>query len=214
MQNPPIWDLPTRLFHWLLVVAVLSSWLSHELEWIQVHQYSGYSVLVLVGFRLLWGMCGSVHSRFADFVHGPRAVWLYLRRGEWAGVGHNPAGGWSVIVLLLLLLVQSLSGLFNSDGLMFDGPLYHVVDSYWSDQLGALHEQLFWILVGVIGLHLLAVSYQQFVQRRNIIVAMLSGGAGGKRAPVPQWRALLVLALCVLALAVAINLAPEPEVYW
>ena len=122
----PIWDIPTRLFHWALVIAVLLSWVSQEEDYLQVHEVSGYVVLTLVCFRIVWGFVGSVHSRFADFVRAPGAVWAYLRgRGDRQQPGHNPAGGWSVLVMLLLLLVQALTGLFNSDELMHDGPFYH-----------------------------------------------------------------------------------------
>ncbi len=125
----PTWDLPTRLFHWLLVWAVFLSWLSHEYEWFQLHLWSGYSVLVLVAFRFFWGFFGSQHSRFNDFVRSPARVWRYWRGGVRSQSGHNPAGGWSVLIMLALLLLQGLAGLFNSDGLLFDGPLYHALDS-------------------------------------------------------------------------------------
>ena len=210
----PTWDIPTRCFHWLLVICVFLSWLSHELEWHQVHRYSGYTVLVLVVFRLGWGVVGSAHSRFSDFVAGPARVWAYWRRGEWEGAGHNPAGGWSVLVLLLLLLVQAMTGLFNGDGLLFDGPFYHALDSSWIDQLGELHEQVFWVLLGFIGLHISAVAYQQFRRpRRNLLGPMFSGGEQGREAPVSPWRAVLLLALCAAALALAVYLAPSPPVY-
>jgi cytochrome b len=211
----PLWDSPTRLFHWLLVIAVFLSWLSHELEWIQVHLWSGYSVLVLVGFRLLWGFWGSVHSRFRDFVSSPARVWAYWRRGEWSGVGHNPAGAWSVLALLLLLAAQALTGLFNSDGLLFDGPLHYALASSWTDKLGELHEWLFWVLAGLIGLHVAAVLYSQFFgARRNLLRPMISGGDSGREAPVPAWRALVLLLLCAGLLGLAVYLAPSPPVYW
>ena len=210
----PVWDLPTRLFHWLLVIAVFLSWLSHELDWIDVHLWAGYSVLVLVAFRITWGFIGSVHSRFADFVRGPVAVLAYWRGRTEQGPGHNPAGGWSILALLLLLLVQALTGLFNSDGLMFDGPLYHALDSDWTDRLGAVHEELFWVLCGFITLHVLAVLVYQFGKRENLLGPMLHGGSGGRAAPAPLWRALLVLALCSSALALAVYLAPEPVLPW
>ena len=91
----PVWDLPTRLCHWGLVIALVLSWVSQEEDYLQVHEISGYAVLLLVCFRIVWGFTGSIHSRFADFLCGPATVWAHLRgRGE-TRIGHNPAGGWS-----------------------------------------------------------------------------------------------------------------------
>ena len=208
------WDLPTRLFHWLLVWAVFMSWLSHEFEWFEVHLWSGYTVLVLVAFRILWGFVGSVHSRFSDFLRGPVTVWQYWRGRGQERPGHNPAGGWSVLALLALLLAQALTGLFNSDDLLYDGPLHHALDSRWTDKLGAWHEQGFWILLGLIGLHVLAILYYQLIKRRNLLGPMFSGGDAGIAPPAPWWRALVVVAVCAVALALAVYYAPEPEVYW
>ena len=214
-KTNPVWDLPTRLFHWLLVLAIFSSWLSHELEWIQVHTWSGYTVLVLAGFRLGWGFVGSAHSRFSDFMQSPAAVWRYWRGGKPAQPGHNPAGGWAVLLMLLLILVQAMSGLFNSDGLLFEGPLYHALGTVWTDKLGALHAQGFWALLGFIALHIGTVLYYQFGRRaENLIGPMFTGGEGAPRPPVSLWRALVVLVLCIGLLAAAIYLAPQPELPW
>jgi cytochrome b len=214
-RQAPVWDVPTRLFHWLLVIAIFTSWLSHEFEWVKVHLWSGYTVLVLVAFRLAWGFLGSAHSRFSDFLKSPPAVWRYWREGELAGPGHNPAGGWAVVAMLVLILVQASSGLFNSDGLMFDGPLYYALDSAWSDKLGALHEKVFWVLLGLIALHIIAVLYYQFGSRQqNLIGPMFNGGEGGRQAPVSLWRAALLVLICVALLAGAVYLAPEPDLPW
>jgi cytochrome b len=211
----PLWDLPTRLFHWLLVVALFASWLSHEQEWINVHLWSGYTVVVLAGFRLSWGFVGSAHSRFSDFLQSPAAVWRYWRGDTQLRPGHNPAGGWAVLLLLLVILVQALSGLFNSDGLLFEGPLYHALDATWTDKLGALHEQGFWILLVLIALHIGTILYYQFGSRaENLIGPMVTGGEGGQQSPVSLWRALVVLALCVVLLAAAVFWAPAPELPW
>jgi len=209
----PVWDIPTRLFHWLLVAAVLMSWLSHEFEWIDIHLWSGYSVLVLVVFRILWGFWGSAHSRFGDFLHSPRAVWSYWRGEFSAGHGHNPAGGWSVLAMLLLLLLQGLTGLFNSDGLLFDGPLYHALDSGWTDKLGAWHERIFVAVLALVGAHIVAVVYYQWGRGEKLIGPMITGGTGGAPSA-PMWRAAILLGLAAGALALAVYLAPAPEIYW
>jgi len=210
----PVWDIPTRCFHWLLVGAVFLSWLSHEMEWIQVHLWSGYTCLVLVSFRILWGLFGSEHSRFASFLKSPAVVVRYLRGQLPAAPGHNPAGGWAVLLMLLLLLAQAMSGLFNSDGLLFDGPLYHALDSGWTDKLGELHAQLFWVILGLIGVHVVAIAWYQFGRRQPLVQGMLTGGEGGQAAPQSNWRALLLVLLCVGALSLAVYLAPEPQLMW
>ena len=210
----PVWDLPTRAFHWLLVVGVFLGWLSHELEWYRVHLWNGYAVLVLVGFRIGWGFVGSAHSRFADFLRGPGAVVRYLRGEEPPRPGHSPLGGWAVAALLALVLGQGLTGLFNSDGLLLDGPLHHALGTEWTDRLGAWHETLFWVLCGMVALHVAAVLVYQFHLRQNLLLPMLTGGETGRRPPVSSWRAVLVALLCAGLLALAVYLAPEPQLPW
>ncbi len=207
----PIWDVPTRLFHWLLVPGVGLAWLSHNQDWIEVHRWNGYAVLVLVVFRILWGLVGSVHSRFADFIRSPAAVIRYWRGATADTPGHNPAGGWSVLVLLTLLLVQAVTGLFNSDGLLFDGPLRHALDSSTTDLLSEIHDQMYWVILGFVGLHVAAVGWYQFGRGERLVQAMVSGGSAGVEAPAPLWRAILVLAICAGALALAIYFAPAPK---
>ena len=210
----PVWDLPTRLFHWLLVLGIGLAWVSHEFDWVAVHRWTGYTLLVLVLFRILWGFFGSVHSRFADFLRPPPTVLRYWRGEEAESAGHNPAGGWSVVVLLTLVLMQALTGLFNSDGLLFDGPLHHALGSDTTDLLGEMHDQVFWVILGFAGLHVAAIAWHHWIKGQRLVPAMIHGGQGGQRPPVPLWRALVLLALSAAALALAIYLAPEPDLPW
>lgn len=214
MKNNPIWDIPTRLFHWIILCAVAASWASHEFDEPEVHLWAGYTVLVMVSFRLLWGLFGSVHARFTDFLRRPSAVLDYLRGDYDPSPGHNPAGGWAVVSLLILLMAQALSGLFNSDGLLFDGPFYYALDSVWTNKIGAAHEYIFWALSSLICLHIAAVLYYQFKRRQDIVRPMFTGGTGGAEAPRPLWLALVLVSVCAIALAVALNLAPEPDLPW
>ena len=214
MSAYPLWDIPTRLFHWLLVSGLALAWFSHEQDWYEVHRWAGYAMVVLVSFRMLWGVWGSRHSRFVDFVRSPRAVLRYWRGQGDAVVGHNPAGGWSVLALLLLVLTQGVTGLFNSDDLFFDGPLHFALDSDVADRLGALHDQLFWIIVGFSVVHVLAVAWYQFVLGKPLLQPMVSGGSTGAEPPASILRALALLALCAGLLALAIALAPEPVSPW
>jgi cytochrome b len=117
-------------------------------------------------------------------------------------------------LLLLVLLAQAITGLFNSDELIYSGPLFHLLDSRWTDQLGAWHERLFWLLCGLVSLHVLAVIYYQRFKRRDIFWPMLHGGSDGIRAPRSGWFALALLLAIVGALALALALVPEPVPIW
>ncbi len=210
----PRWDLATRLFHWALLLALILAWVSQEEDYIDVHIGSGYAVLALVLFRLLWGLVGSVHSRFSDFLRSPAVTWRYWRQGGADGPGHNPAAGWSILLLLVVVLAQAITGLFNSDELIYSGPLFHLLDSHWSDLLGAWHERLFWFLLGLVSLHILAVLYHQLLKRQDILWPMLDGGSDGKGVPRSGLFALLVLLLVVGFMALALALVPEPTPIW
>jgi len=141
-----VWDLPTRLFHWSLVLLVAAQFATAEFHWLsmQWHYRFGYATLALLLFRVAWGFAGSQTSRFAQFLCGPSGVLRYGRAlvaGHPArSVGHNPLGGWSVAVILLLLLAQAASGLFASDGIDTDGPFVDAVDSATVKWMTRIHH--------------------------------------------------------------------------
>lgn len=198
----PIWDLPTRLFHWLLVALIGFSWWSAENDQIDLHIWSGMAVLSLLLFRLLWGIFGSSTARFANFVRGPRAVGAYLA-GQWSGVGHSPLGALSVVALLALTFVQVGLGLFSTDhdGLHF-GPLSGLVGGDMSERLTDLHEALFNVLLAVIGVHVAAVIFYRFVRRQDIITPMIMGRGTVEPGLAPMrpgrwWAALLCLVVAI-----------------
>ncbi len=209
----PLWDLPTRLCHWLIVACVPLSWWSAETENFELHQWLGYTVIVLVVSRIAWGFVGSPHSRFADFLVGPGRVIAYIRGTGSGSAGHNPLGGWSVIALLLLLLLQAISGLFNSDDVFFNGPLYYGASVALRDAMGVVHEVAFYALLSLVGLHILAVLYHQFRRREQLVQAMVRGGTSGRRGRAPavsSWLALFIVLLVALALWSLLQLAPSP----
>lgn len=213
-QQPfSLWDIPTRIFHWLIVACLPLAWLSAETGNHEVHEWVGYTVLVLVLCRVLWGFVGSKHSRFSDFLVGPAGVLAYLRGRGASSAGHNPLGGWSVLALLSLLLLQAVSGLFNSDDVLFSGPLYFAADTGLRDAMGEVHDIAFNLLLGLVGLHILAVLYHQLGKKENLLQAMIRGSAPGREgraSPVPWWRAVLLLGLLALALWWGIQQAPQP----
>lgn len=181
MKKAFVWDLPTRLFHWSLVILLgISFYTGFTGGFVEMdyHMYSGYAILALVLFRILWGFVGSEHSRFARFLRGRAGIAAYLRSlrsGSEPHIGHNPLGALSVMAMLIALLVQVGTGLFANDDILLEGPLAHLVTYETSRQLTAIHETNRWIVVGLIALHLLAVTYYQVARKHNIIQPMITG---------------------------------------
>lgn len=171
-----VWDLPTRIFHWLLAALIGFSWWSvhhHHTRW---HIWSGCAILTVLIFRLLWGFVGSSTARFSSFVPGPRAVRDYLS-GRWTGVGHNPLGGLSALALLLAVCIQVGLGLVaqDEDGI-YAGPLYRLISSTRSDQARDLHESWFNVIVGLIALHVAAIIFYR-LRGRRLTKPMITGRA-------------------------------------
>lgn len=197
-----VWDLPTRVFHWMLALAVMAAILTglQGGNWMIWHERIGLLILGLLVFRLIWGVMGSTYARFAQFFPTPHKILAYLR-GHWHEEGHNPLGALSVFALLLVLLFQAGSGLFTSDDIAFDGPLRDLVSDALSTSLTSLHRQGLWIILGLVGLHLLAVLFYAVVRRKNLIRPMITGwkaapadGSGARSARGgPLWALLLAL---------------------
>jgi cytochrome b len=172
-----IWDLPTRLFHWLLVVCIAGAVICVNIGgyWMQWHAYCGYAALSLVLFRVLWGFIGAVHSRFTTFVPSPQRLIAFLSGKEGSGLGHNPLGSLSVLALLLVVGIQASTGLFTDDDIAFQGPLAKHVPNATVSLLSSIHALNSNILFGLIGLHLLAIAYYQWVKREPILMPMIQG---------------------------------------
>lgn len=210
-----VWDLPTRLFHWSLVLLIALSWWTAETDRDDLHLWFGYGVLFLLFFRILWGFLGSSTARFASFIRGPASVLTYVRsRFRWADAGHTPLGAVSVLVLLAFLIIQVGTGLFamDEDGL-FGGPLAYLVSVGSSDLLTELHEQLFdWLLV-LIGLHIAAILLYRLLAGLNLLGPMITGKAELARGvqpmrPVPPLVAIFCALLALAATAWVVFGAP------
>jgi cytochrome b len=205
----PVWDLPIRLFHWSIVVLIGLSWWSAEQSFDRVHFWSGYTLLFLLIFRILWGLFGSSTARFGGFVRGPSAVIAYLRHGRHDRAGHTPIGALSVAAMLLALLVQVSSGLIQIDDDDFvEGPLSGLVGYDTALLAHDVHEVSFNILLGLIALHLLAIAYYQFLRRKPLVQPMITGHARLPDGMLPMTPALKGrLAACVsAALAVTVGI--------
>jgi cytochrome b len=200
-----LWDLPTRLVHWLLTALIAFSWWSvknHHTDW---HIWSGIAILTLLLFRLQWGFVGSSTARWGSFVRGPRAVIGYLK-GKWVGVGHTPLGALSVIALFGALAVQVGLGLISQDedGLYF-GPLSRLVSSDTSDQARDFHE--FWfetIILALIALHLAAIIFYR-LRGQKLTKPMISGLADLDPGAEPMRPGKWWVAVICLIIAVAIS---------
>jgi cytochrome b len=196
-----IWDLPTRIFHWAIVLLVPALWWTTEIDRLDLHILLGETMLGLVLFRLIWGAIGSSTARFAGFVRGPGVVLRHIRGKAEAAFGHNPAGGWSVIVMLLLLCVQVGLGLFVSDedGLN-TGPLSHLISYDGARTLAHRHELVFYILLAFIAVHVAAIVFYLAVKRDNLVTPMVTGRraapvGGEEMKAAPLWRFLIAAGL-------------------
>jgi len=177
MQKIKVWDIPTRLCHWLLVLAVALLFAT-GIEgggWMECHARLGLVVVGLLAFRLAWGVIGSTYARFTQFFPTPAAIRAYLQ-GNWRGLGHNPLGAFSVFALLLLTLAQTLTGLVANDEISFYGPLYKLVDSSLSIKLTGLHHELAWYGLAVfVGLHVASIVFYKLVKKNDLVTPMLTG---------------------------------------
>ena len=204
-----VWDLPVRLFHWLLVASLIGSWISAEsgLEYIDWHMRLGYLALTLVSFRLLWGIWGSKPALFTSFLRSPRAMLEYSKtlcsRSSGNHPGHNPLGGAMALLLLVLVALQAGSGLFANDDIFTEGPLYGLVSNATSDLLTKLHHFNFNLLLAASLLHIIAVLFYLLYKRQNLIRAMLTGNmqltklqAASAGPQAPLWRAVLFVLVC------------------
>lgn len=210
----PVWDLPVRLFHWSLVLLVGLSWWSAEQGFDRAHFWSGYGLLFLLLFRILWGFFGSSTARFASFLRGRSALAAYLRHGETRQAGHTPLGGLSVLAMLLALLVQIGSGLVQIDDDDFvEGPLSGLVSYDTALVVHDVHEVGFKILLGLIALHLLAIVYYELVRRRALVRPMVTGLAElppeiPPMRPARRGRVVACAAAALLLVAAILGAAP------
>lgn len=180
MHKVRVWDLPTRLFHWLLVLAIVGLVVTgnvggNAMVW---HFRLGYLVMALLVFRVLWGFVGGYWSRFARLVYSPRQLFAYLRgqgRPEHE-VGHSPTGALSVIALIGILMAQVGTGLISDDEIAFIGPLARFVSTDLSLQATWYHKEVGKaVLIGLVVLHMLALLYYRYAKKKGLVPAMVTG---------------------------------------
>jgi cytochrome b len=179
MFNLRIWDLPTRLFHWSLAAGVVGliitgHWGGNAMMW---HFRFGYAVLVLLIFRLFWGLVGGYWSRWSQLPLAPRGVWAYVKGVSPPSFpGHNPLGSWSILAMLLLLGFQVATGLICDDEIANAGPLTALVSGSWVSWATSWHKFWGkWVVISLVALHLLALIWYRYQKRQSLVPAMLHG---------------------------------------
>lgn len=175
-----VWDLPTRLFHWLTASLFMFLIATGENgDWLERHMQAGYLLSGLILFRLLWGFVGSYHARFWNFVRSPlvaaRYLWQMLKGNTQHYAGHNPAGAIMVVVFLFALLLQALTGLVTSDDIFWEGPLYNSVPESVAELGASIHRSLGELLPFLVLVHVIAVLYHRFRFKDPLIGAMIHG---------------------------------------
>ena len=179
-----VWDLPTRLFHWMLALCIVLGVVfvkigGNAMQW---HAYCGYIALALVLFRIIWGFAGSWHARFAIFVPSPKRLIAYLKGETAEGLGHNPLGALSVIALLLAVLLQASTGLFADDDIFFQGPLAKYVSNATVAFLTSVHRFNQYIIMALVALHIGAILFYQFYKKESLVAPMITGDKNGEEA--------------------------------
>jgi len=213
-QRLRVWDLPTRLFHWILTASLVGSVVSAKIGGAAMvwHFRLGYLVLALLAFRLAWGLVGGHWSRFHRFIYSPGTAWRYVRGqerpGEHLDVGHSPLGALSVFALLAILAVQVGTGLVADDEIANIGPLNRFVSGETAASATAWHKEWGqWILLALVGLHVAAVVFYTAIRRKPLLAAMWHGDkpwADGPASPMPPAsRDGMAQRLLALALAAA-----------
>jgi cytochrome b len=202
-----VWDLPIRVFHWLLLALVVFSFISIKIggNWVQYHEYSGYAILTLLLFRLAWGLIGSQTARFSDFVTSPANTLRYLKgQAAKASLGHNPLGAWSVLGLLFVLLLQATTGLIIDDEIATKGPLADKVPAAWVALATTIHRINEKVILALVALHIIAIIV--YTRRGEKLINAMWTGLKVSEAHQPK-LASLSLALVTLLVAAGV-------VYW
>jgi cytochrome b len=210
-----VWDIPIRVFHWLIVALVVAAYATWRLNWMVLHGWVGDAVLTLLLFRLMWGFLGSETARFSRFLTSPRIAVQHLknalRREPDRQMGHNPAGGWMVLLLLALLLAETLTGLYVANDIADEGPLTELVPAWVANAIAASHAILWDALMAAIVLHVLAIAGIAAIKGQNLLRPMITGTKVlPASTPAPRVgsaaRAGLLLLGCAVATALLVNL--------
>lgn len=181
-----VWDFPTRFFHWALAICVIAAFFSIKaagttegwvanagIAWMDWHVLSGYCVLSLILFRIIWGFTGSYYARFSQFLKGPASIMQYFK-GNYNSLGHNPLGALSVIAMLAVFGFQAFSGLFTTDDIFTNGPLVHLSSSF-SKTMTSLHRSNEPVMIILFALHILSIVFYRVFKKKKLVSTMITG---------------------------------------
>lgn len=204
-----IWDIPTRLFHWGIVITLCYSWYSMEIEGDLDHHFlSGYTALGLILFRIIWGIIGSRYAKYGSFIYKPSEFIAYLKGffnrdgGKYAG--HNPLGGLSVFALLVVILIQTGTGMFADDEYYYFAPLNDYVSGSTAGRITEFHGANAKVILGLAVLHILAILFYRLYKREKLVLAMITGKKTDEQnryesIPGSRLPAAIMLAITVFA---------------
>ena len=200
-----LWDLPTRLFHWMLVAAVIGAVVTGlqggaMMDW---HARFGLSIVGLLVFRLVWGFAGSTYARFVQFFPTPRKIAVYFR-GGWDGHGHSPVGALSALSLLAVLTVQVATGLVGNDDITFSGPLSDLVTKRFSDRMTGIHQLLANGIYVLVALHVGAILYYQTFQKKGLLRPMITGWKAGDPGDSARGGGLMAFGFALIVASAAV----------
>ena len=226
MKKNLVWDIPVRLFHWLLVLCLLGQWLTTEVleDAMNIHFYIGYFTLGLIIFRLIWGFVGTKYAKFNSFILGPNAMLSYLRsftsKHKNFTIGHNPVGGLLLPAVLILVGLQAISGLFTSDDIVSAGPYYDSANSAIQEWMQWLHHNIFDLLIALIVVHLLAIAWYRWALKHDLVTPMFTGQKAVKASKAITHSKLVQALLLAIFIGVfvywlvEINPPPVEEYYY
>jgi len=202
-EHTLVWDLPTRVFHWMLVISFSIAWItSDDNRYLDFHVFGGYTFFGLLVFRTLWGIVGSHYAHFRTFAHDWTSLHAYakgLLNGQAARyLGHNPLGGWAIIVMIGLGFLVSISGVIVFGGEEGHGPLAGVIPFAVGHIAKHIHEILVWVMFGLAVVHVFGVIAESYIHKENLIWSMLSGYKEGDSTHSPVHGAIGAVLLTLI----------------
>ncbi|WP_057831215.1 cytochrome b/b6 domain-containing protein [Colwellia sp. TT2012] len=222
-----IWDLPLRIFHWSFAFTILACWYTSEQEgeMVDLHMQLGFVALALLVFRILWGVIGPKHARFAQFIPSPKTLIHYLHPAKESKntAGHNPLGALMVVLMIVLITLQAVSGLFINDDIFSSGPYYSSIGNDLEKIMFFLHHNTFDFMIAAIALHLAAITYYWCIKKQNLVLPMITGKKSAKQVnaidAIPHSKLILggIVAVCCLVFVywlVIINAPVLEEFYY
>ena len=219
-----VWDLPTRIFHWLFVLTICAQYATAKagFDWMLWHFRLGFFMIGLLTFRIIWGFVGPRHARFASFLKGPGTVLTYMKqvhrvKDALYSVGHNPMGALMVVAMLLLVVAQVTTGLFSTDDIAYTGPYYPLVSNATAERLTAWHHMIFNFIIAAVVLHIAAILFYTLVKRHRLVPAMVHGRKPAEHVPAQEsipnsalGRALIVILIAAGVVFLVRHEAPPP----